>query len=332
MATSNSSTAVLAAPPRPSRSLLQDVIRRLTRDPVVVICILYLILLTVVAITPSTFAPLSYEETNFPDKLAPPLSYATTPKLEGFRYLMGADRLGRDVFSRLIYGTRVSMAVAFIGAGISFVIGLTYGLTAGYSPARVDNLMMRIVDIIYAYPTLILIILLQVFLTALAQQAAENLNPLQSLLVTLDVRSGGIFFVFVAIGAVSWLTMSRLTRGQALYYREQEFVQAAELVGASRGRIMKRHLLPNIIGTCIVAETLAIPTYIYTEAFLSFIGLGVQPPMPSWGSMIADGYGALRSAPHIIFFPALALCLTMLAFNFLGDAIRDAMDPKLRNR
>ncbi len=332
MATSTAPASVLASPARRSRTLLYDVVMRLVKDPFVVICVLYLAALIVVAIFPSTFAPLSYEETNFPDKLAPPMAYATTPKLEGFRYIMGADRLGRDIFSRLIYGTRVSIAVAFLGAGISFAIGLTYGLVAGYSPAKVDNMMMRIVDIIYAYPTLILIILLQVFLTSLAQQPAESLGALQTLLVTLDTRSGGLFFVFVAIGAVSWLNMARLTRGQTLHYREQEFVQAAELVGANNRRIMWRHLLPNIIGTCIVAETLAIPAYIYTEAFLSFIGLGVQPPMPSWGSMIADGYGALRSAPHIIFFPALALSLTMLAFNFLGDAIRDAMDPKLRDR
>ena len=332
MATSTAPAPVLATSTRRPRSLLQDVLARLARDPLVVICVLYLAMLIVVAIWPSAFAPLSYEETNFPDKLAPPLSYATTPKLEGFRYIMGADRLGRDVLSRLIYGTRVSMAVAFIGAGISFAIGLTYGLVAGYSRARTDNVMMRIVDIIYAYPTLILIILLQVFLTSLTQQPSENLGMLQSLLVTLDTRTGGLFFIFIAIGTVSWLNMARLTRGQTLYYREQEFVQAAQLVGADSRRIIGRHLLPNIIGTCIVAETLAIPAYIYTEAFLSFIGLGVQPPMPSWGSMIADGYGALRSAPHIIFFPALALALTMLAFNFLGDAIRDAMDPKLRNR
>ncbi len=332
MATSTAPASVLASPTRRSRTLLFDVTMRLVKDPFVVLCVLYLAALIVVAIFPSAFAPLSYEQTNFPDKLAPPMSYATTPKLEGFRYIMGADRLGRDIFSRLIYGTRVSIAVAFLGAGISFAIGLTYGLVAGYSPAKVDNMMMRIVDIIYAYPTLILIILLQVFLTSLAQQPAENLGALQALLVTLDMRSGGLFFVFAAIGAVSWLNMARLTRGQTLYYREQEFVQAANLVGASNRRIMWRHLLPNIIGTCIVAETLAIPAYIYTEAFLSFIGLGVQPPMPSWGSMIADGYGALRSAPHIIFFPALALSLTMLAFNFLGDAIRDAMDPKLRDR
>ncbi len=331
MATSTHSAAA-ASVARPSRSLLQDVMRRLLKDPVVVLCVLYLSVLIVVAINPSAFAPLSYETTSFPDKLVPPGAYATSEKLTGFRYLFGADRLGRDILSRLIYGTRVSMAVAFLGAGISFLIGVTYGLVAGYSRARIDNVMMRIVDIIYAYPTLILIILLQVFLTSLAQQPAESLNAFQTLLVTLDTRSGGLFFVFVAIGAVSWLNMARLTRGQTLHYRQQEFVQAAHLVGATDRRIMGRHLLPNIIGTCIVAETLAIPAYIYTEAFLSFIGLGVQPPMPSWGSMIADGYGALRSAPHVIFFPALALSLTMLAFNFLGDAIRDAMDPRLRNR
>ena len=244
------------------------------------VCVLYLAMLIVVAIAPAQFAPLSYEETSFPDKLAPPLSYATTPKLEGFRYIFGADRLGRDVLSRLIYGTRVSMAVAFIGAGISFAIGLTYGLVSGYG-GGVDNVMMRIVDVIYAYPTLILIILLQVFLTSLGQRSAEELGPVQQLLVTLDTSTGGLFFIFVAIGAVSWLNMARLTRGQTLHYREQEFVQAATVVGAKHSRIMWRHLLPNIIGTCIVAETLAIPTYIYTEAFLSFIGLGVQPPMPT---------------------------------------------------
>ncbi len=332
MATSSATAPVLTPVACKSRTLWQDVMTRLMRDPLVVVCILYLAMLVVIAIAPAQFAPLSYEETNFPDKLAPPLSYATTPKLEGFRYIFGADRLGRDTLSRLIYGTRVSMAVAFIGAGISFAIGLTYGLISGYSSKKVDNAMMRIVDVIYAYPTLILIILLQVFLTSLGQRPADELGPVQQTLVTLDTSTGGLFFIFVAIGAVSWLNMARLTRGQTLHYREQEFVQAASVVGAKHSRIMWRHLLPNIIGTCIVAETLAIPSYIYTEAFLSFIGLGVQPPIPSWGSMIADGYGSLRSAPHVIFFPALALSLTMLAFNFLGDAIRDAMDPKLRDR
>ncbi len=333
MLTSSAQTAAAAAAPqRRSRTLWQDTLQRLFRDPVVVICIAFLTLLIVIALFPSVFATAPYEQTNFPDKFAAPGAIAAGGKLEGHTYWMGADKLGRDIYSRLIYGTRVSMAVAFLGAGISFLIGLSYGLVAGYSRPRVDNVMMRIVDIIYAYPTLILIILLQVFLTALAQKDPAQMGAVERLLVDLDRSSGGLFFVFLAIGAVSWLNMARLTRGQVMHYKQQEFVQAAQIVGASNRRIMGRHLLPNVIGPCIVAETLAIPSYIYTEAFLSFIGLGVQPPMPSWGSMISDGYGALRTAPWLILFPALALSLTMFAFNFLGDAVRDALDPKLRDR
>ena len=305
---------------------------QLVRDPLVVICTLFLLLLIAVALFPSLFAPLPYDLTSFGDKLAPPGSMATAEKLAGHRYILGADRLGRDMLSRLIFGTRVSIAVAFIGAGVSFLIGVSYGLISGYARKSIDNVMMRIVDVVYGYPTLILIILLQVFLTAAAQQDPANISGLEQLVIGLDNSTGGLFFVFVAIGAVSWLNMARLTRGQVLHYREQEFVQAAEAIGTPRRKILVRHLLPNVLGPLIVAETLAIPTYIYTEAFLSFIGLGVQPPTPSWGGMISDAYGALRSAPHLIFFPALALSLTMLAFNFLGDAVRDAMDPRMKNR
>lgn len=325
-------TAGISLAPRKSRTLMQDTFAILLRDPLVFICVAYLILLLVVALFPDFFAPLPFAETSFPDKLATPGSVATSEKMDGHVYIMGADRLGRDILSRIIYGTRVSMAVALVGAGVSFVIGVAYGLLSGYGSSKVDNMMMRFVDIVYAYPALILIILLQVYLTALGTQDIEQANFLQRIVITLDKNTGGLFFLFVAIGAVSWLNMARLTRGQVLHYRQQEFVQAAQIVGVKHRAIMSRHLLPNVIGACIVAETLAIPSYIYTEAFLSFIGLGVQPPIPSWGSMISDGYGALRSAPHIIFFPALALSLTMLAFNFLGDAIRDAMDPKLRGR
>lgn len=325
-------TAATPGLARPSRSLWQDSLRRLGRDPLVVICAAFIALLIVVAIAPSAFAPLPYDQTSFPDKLAPPGAVAEGPKLAGHVYVLGADRLGRDILSRLIYGTRVSIAVAFVGATVSFLIGVSFGLFAGYSRPRVDNVMMRFVDVMYAYPALILIILLQVFLTSIGQKPIELASPLERALITVDQVTGGLFFVFVAIGAVSWLNMARLTRGQVFHYREQDFVHAAQAVGSPGRRIMWRHLLPNVIGACIVAETLAIPAYIYTEAFLSFIGLGVQPPRPSWGGMISDGYGAFRSAPHIIVFPALALCLTMLAFNFLGDAIRDALDPKMRNR
>jgi oligopeptide transport system permease protein len=317
---------------RPTRGFWRDAARYLLRRPLAIACALYLAILLAVALFPQAIAPLPFDQTSFADKLVAPGAFASGEKMAGHRYLLGADRLGRDLFSRLIYGTRISIAVAFIGAAVSFLIGVGYGLTAGYASARVDNWMMRAVDVIYGYPTLILVILLQVYFTAIAHQDASQTSGFQRAVIELSDRTGGLFFVFVAIGAVSWLNMARLTRGQVLYYRNQEFVQAARAVGVPDRGILWRHLLPNVIGPCIVAETLAIPSYIYSEAFLSFIGLGVQPPTPSWGEMISDGYGALRSAPHIIIFPALALFLTMLAFNFLGDTIRDAMDPRTRGR
>lgn len=318
--------------PRRTRSLWADTMRYLLADRLVLVCIVFIACLVVLSIFPAFIAPLSYDQTSFPDKLASPGAIATGPKLAGHRYLLGADRLGRDILSRLIYGTRVSISVALIGAAISFLIGVSYGLLSGYSSPRVDNVMMRLVDVIYGYPTLILVILLQVFLTATSQQEASQATGLRRIIVQLDRNSGGLFFIFVAIGAVSWLNIARLTRGQAIHYRDEEFVVAARAVGVPSQLILLRHLLPNVLGPTVVAVTLAIPTFIYTEAFLSFIGLGVQPPIPSWGGMISDGYGSLRSAPHLILFPALALFLTMLAFNFLGDAIRDAMDPRIRHR
>jgi oligopeptide transport system permease protein len=329
---SRSDPAPALSAPRRTRGLWRDTIRYLLKDKLVLLCVLFIGVLVIVSIFPDQIAPLSYDETSFPDKLAPPGSVATAEKLEGHRYLLGSDRLGRDILSRLIYGTRVSIAVAFIGAAVSFLIGVSYGLFSGYSSPRIDNLMMRLVDVVYGYPTLILVILLQVFLTAIARQDISQTTGFQRFIIGLDNSTGGLFFVFVAVGAVSWLNLARLTRGQVMHYRNEEFVQAADAVGVPRHRIMRRHLLPNVLGPAIVAGTLAIPTYIYTEAFLSFIGLGVQPPTPSWGGMISNGYGAMRSAPHLIFPPALALFLTMLAFNFLGDAVRDAMDPRIRHR
>mgnify|MGYP001153424897 CR=1 FL=1 len=304
----------------------------LVKDKLVLACLVFIVVLLIVSLFPNQIAPLSYEEASFRDKLASPGTVASAEKLAGHRYLLGADRLGRDMLSRLVYGTRVSVAVAFIGAIVSFVIGVGYGLIAGYAPPRINNLMMRLVDVVYGYPTLILVILLQVYLTTISQQELSKITGLQRVIIGLDRSTGGLFFVFVAVGAVSWLNIARLTRGQVMHYRDQEFVQAARAVGAPPRRILWRHLLPNVLGPCIVAVTLAIPNYISTEAFLSFIGLGVQPPMPSWGEMISDGYGALRSAPHLILFPALSLFLTMLAFNFLGDAVRDALDPRIRYR
>ncbi len=221
-------------------------------------------------------------------------------------YLLGTDSLGRDMLTRLLYGGRISLLVAFITSFCTFFIGLLYGGISGYYGGNVDVLMMRFVEIMMAIPSTIYIILLMVYF------------------------GQGIYNILIAMAATSWLGMARLVRGQVLSLKEQEFVLAARSVGVSPLKIIIKHLLPNCMGPIIVSATLAIPGAIATEAFMSFIGLGVAPPMPSWGILSNDGIGAIRSAPYQIILPSIAISITMFAFNFLGDGLRDALDPRLR--
>jgi oligopeptide transport system permease protein len=315
-------------------SLLQDAVRRLVRNRAAVMGGAIVIILILMAVFAPLVAVKSFEIQVLVDQNKVP-EWITNifPTMKPYAqfstdYPFGADYVGRDLFSRIVYGARVSLAVAFIGPLISLVIGVIYGSISGYFGGRIDNVMMRIVDILYAFPSLLFIILLLAFF----RSTITDLEPgsFRYLMGKVDDSMGGLFFIFVGIGLTAWQTMARLTRGQVLSIREKEFIEAAHTIGATNQRIMFRHILPNILGPLVVAETLAIPGYIATEAFLSFIGLGVNPPTPSWGAMISDGARTLRTYPNQTIFPALALAITMFAFNFLGDGLRDALDPRLR--
>jgi ABC-type dipeptide/oligopeptide/nickel transport system permease subunit len=303
---------------RKPRSPLQDAWIILLQNKVAVGSGIFLILLALAAIFAPLITPQGIDEQTLKENYMPP----------GAKYLLGADQFGRDILSRTVFGARVSLSVAVVGAAISLGIGLAYGLISGYFGGTVDNVMMRIVDIIYGFPFLIFVILLQVYFKAVANRGGGGI--MAAPVVALDRRLGGMLFIFIAMGALDWIGMARIARGQVLSYKEMEFVEGARSIGASDMRIVFRHLLPNILGPCIVSETMAIPGYIFLEAFLSFIGLGVNAPTPSWGIMINEGYKAMRSHLHVLLPPAIALVMTTLAFNFLGDGLRDAFDPRMK--
>lgn len=274
------------------------------------------------------------QQARFPDSCAryPDMS---TERIEARQwcFLLGADEQGKDWLTQTVYGSQVSIAVALTGSSVSLIVGIVYGIVSGFYGGRLDNIMMRFIDFLFGIPALVIIILMQVFFRQVSREYQDS-TGLVGFVVELDQSMGGLFFLFIAIGLLSWIGMARLARGQILSYREKEFVEAARAVGASDRRIIFVHLLPNVIGPLIVAETLAIPGYVFTEAFLSFIGLGVQPGTPSWGEMISRirNQGGLLSNRHIVLVPGLALVMLTLAFNFFGDGLRDALDPRLRGK
>ncbi len=298
---------------------------------IVVLIILVAILADVIAIRP-------YAAQTLQDGAAMPGWFVSLiPALKGYArvndaYPLGADQLGRDVFSRIVYGTRVSVAVAIVAPLMALLIGTVYGSLSGYFGGRVDNLMMRLVDAVYGFPNLLLLILILAAFRSAAAEAEIEPGSFRYMINALDQRLGGLLFVFFGIGLTAWVSTARLARGQALAVRERVFVEAAHAMGASHARIVFRHILPNIAGVLIVTEALAVPGYISSEAFLSFLGLGVSPPTPSWGLMMIEGMDSARTYPHIILFPSLALALVMLAFNLVGDGLRDVFDPHLRDR
>ena len=280
----------------PIESLWRNAWRRLTRNRAAMVGLVVVSLLIFVAL----FAPLlaGYD----PDK------QDYTAMFEGIslQHPMGTDQLGRDLLSRMMYGARVSMAVGVIVQFIVVLIGVPIGLVAGYYGGRVDNLLMRITDIVYAFPDLLFIIIITTWL------------------------GRGIDKIFIAIGVVVWTDVARLMRGQVLSLREKEYVEAARALGAPTLPILLRHLFPNALGPLIVAITLGIPRAIIAESALSFIGIGLTPPAASWGTLIQDGYSQVFAVAHPVLFPAVAIAITMLAFTFLGDGLRDALDPRMK--
>jgi oligopeptide transport system permease protein len=229
-----------------------------------------------------------------------------TKTIRNKTYVFGTDYLGRDMFIRVVYGGRISLIVGFVAAFLNFIIGVLYGGISGYFGGRVDNIMMRIVDIIGSIPTLLYVILLMV------------------------IMQPGLGTIIVALSITHWLGMARIVRGQVLSLKEQEFVLAAKTLGASTKRIMLKHLIPNIMGPVMVSVTMQVPQAIFTEAFLSFVGLGISAPKASWGALCNDALAGLFTYPYQLFYPALAISITILAFNLFGDGLRDALDPKQR--
>ncbi len=254
--------------------------------------------MSVLVIIGPFFSPYAYDFTDWSN-------LSISPSLQT-GHIFGTDTLGRDLFVRTLYGGRISLMVGVVATIVSLVIGISYGATAGYFGGRVDHIMMRIVDILYALPFMFLVILLMVFF------------------------GRNIVLIFVALGAINWLDMARIVRGQTLSLKNKEFVEAAEAQGVNTFAILRRHVVPNLLGVVAVYVTLTIPQVILVESFLSFLGLGVQEPMTSWGALVKDGSEELESAPWMLIFPALSLAATLFCFNFLGDGMRDALDPKDR--
>ncbi len=280
-------------------SLWQSARRRLVRNRAAMGGLIVLTLIALLAGFGPMLSPHEFDDVFWDMPFSAPPDFA-----HGFYF--GTDANGRDLFVRTLYGARVSLMVGILASMVSLVIGVLYGATAGFLGGTTDNIMMRIVDIMYSLPFMFFVILLTVFF------------------------GRNIFLIFVAIGAVEWLDMARIVRGQTMALKHREFIEAAHAFGVSGPSIIRRHIIPNILGPVMVFVTLTVPKVILLESFLSFLGLGVQEPMTSWGVLIADGARTMESAPHLLLFPATFLAVTLFSLNFLGDGLRDALDPKDR--
>ncbi len=315
------SSVPVAAPAEHGSSLGRDAWLRLRQNRVAMASLWFSIAIVAVSFVGPLLPGIPDPNATHPDLQSMP-AFASATSMEGVEvfYLLGSDHLGRDVFSRILYGGRVSLAVGFLATFVSLTIGVAYGAVSGYLGGRVDAVMMRVVDILYALPFMIIVIILTTYVSAMA-----DWGPVRYL---NDLFGNTLWLLFLCIGAVEWLTMSRIVRGQILSLKRQEFVDAARSLGLSSPRILFRHLVPNTVGPVIVYTTLTVPAVMRLEAILSFLGLGVQPPDASWGSLIKEGADLMASDPGLLVYPAIVFGATLFSLNFLGDGLRDALDPR----
>ena len=280
------------------RSLWQDAFARLAANPAALLSLLVLTALTTLTIIGPWASSFAVDDLDWD-------AIWLVPTFGG-EHPFGTDSLGRDLFVRVLEGGRVSLLVGVVSTLVSLLIGVSYGAIAGYFGGKVDAVMMRIVDILYALPFMFFVILLMVFF------------------------GRQLILIFVAIGLVNWLDMARIVRGQTLSLKQKEFIEAARMAGAPNARIIRHHIVPNLLGVVVVYATLTIPQVILVESFLSFLGLGVQEPATSWGALVNEGAAEMERAPWLLVYPASFLAVTLLCFNFIGDGLRDALDPKDR--
>jgi len=321
---------------RESSSFLKDGLKRLRKNKIAMISLIVIIIITLMVIFVPLFYPYHYsrqlgvvpgQNVDPSYENLRPFEYGETEKLriaQGekiFPHIFGTDSMGRDYFIRVVYGARISLMVGFFASLLVLIIGLLYGSISGYAGGKTDLIMMRIVDIIYSLPDMLIIILLSVVLK-------YSINTIGGFLASIGTNMISIFLVF---GMLYWVGMARLIRGQILSVKKEEFVLAARSIGASPARIIRKHLIPNCISIIIIVTALQIPAAIFTESFLSFLGLGVQQPMPSLGSLAADAIDGYYTYTYRLVIPAVTICLIVLSFNLLGDGLRDAFDPKIRN-
>ena len=318
-----------------SASFFKDGMRKLMKNPLAVGSIIVLVAIVLMIVIVPRVVPYGYSDivtiNGVRDTAAQnmaPLQWSEAEQAyidEGgslFPHIMGTDEMGRDYFVRVVYGTKVSLIVGIFAALLVLIIGVVYGRISGYLGGKVDLIMMRIVDIIYSLPDMLMVVLLSV---VLQEVLSVDQFPL---LKQLGTNMLSMFMVFALL---YWTGMARMVRGQILTIKSNEYVLAAKVSGASAGRIIRRHILPNSISVIIITAALQVPSAIFTESFLSFIGLGVQPPMPEWGAMLSEGREYMRYSAYIVAFPGLAIVLSALSLNLLGDGLRDALDPRLKN-